>query len=120
MEDKQPLLDTLFKIRLTNFKRIAEQILEAISKEKKKVNYADSNCIIKSWSFSGNNEIDAQLIYQFGVKFQTNTIHANGTTKQAYCRQASQLFQDHYCQYCKDNNTNKDGPTIEDEKSSNN
>ncbi|GKA29089.1 Orf y [Tanacetum coccineum] len=118
MEDKQPLLDTLFKIRVTNFKRIAEQILEAISEEKKKVNYADSNCIITSWSFSGNNEIDAQLIYQFGVKFQTNTIHANGTTKQAYCRHAS-LFQDHYCQYCKDNNTSKDGPTTEDKKSSN-
>ncbi|GJS41980.1 Orf y [Tanacetum coccineum] len=89
MEDKQPLLDTLFKIRVTNFKRIAEQILEAISEEKKKVNYADSNCIITSWSFSGNNEIDAQLIYQFGINFQINTIPANGITKKAYYRHAS-------------------------------
>nr|GEV53735.1 hypothetical protein [Tanacetum cinerariifolium] len=84
---------------------------------KKKVNYVNNNCIITSWSFSNTNEEDIQADSQFGEKFMKNNIQASSTTRQSFCRHLKQLFEDHYCQYCIDNNATKSGPSTEEESS---
>ncbi|GKB25849.1 hypothetical protein Tco_0865250 [Tanacetum coccineum] len=118
MEEQQLLLNNLLKIRVNSLRRISEKILEVLTGTKKKVNYVDNNCIITSWSFSNTNEEDVQIISQFGEKFMKNTIQTSSTTRQSFCRHLNQLFEDHYCHFCEDNNSNKNGPTTEDEKSS--
>ncbi|GKC53676.1 hypothetical protein Tco_1076421 [Tanacetum coccineum] len=90
-----PFLDAVQKIRNQGLKRIAELILQTITEGNKKVNYADSHCIIIS--HKNSTEDDINLINQFGLPFLKNTIEAKGTTKEAYCRQARQLFEEHSC-----------------------
>nr|GEY82695.1 hypothetical protein [Tanacetum cinerariifolium] len=53
------LLDTLAKIRVQNLRRIAEQILHAISEVERKINYADRHCIITSRSLAESSEEDS-------------------------------------------------------------
>ncbi|GJZ86426.1 hypothetical protein Tco_0658036 [Tanacetum coccineum] len=104
--------------------RIAELILQTITEGNKKVNYADSHCIIIS--HKNSTEDDINLINQFGLPFLKNTIEAKGTTKEAYCRQARQLFEEHSCIYCTESKDKEAGPstpikavpTTEDESSS--
>ncbi|GJY48816.1 hypothetical protein Tco_0438772 [Tanacetum coccineum] len=117
MEDQQPLPENLLKIRVNSLKRISEKILEVLTGAKKKVNYVNNNCIITSWSFSNTNDEDIQRISQFGEKFMKNNIQAGSTTRQSFCRHLKQLFEDHYCQYCIDNNTTESGPSTEEESS---
>ncbi|GJZ51838.1 hypothetical protein Tco_0606353 [Tanacetum coccineum] len=94
-------------------------------KEIKKVNYADSHCIIIS--HKNSTEEDINLLNQFGLPFLKNTIEAKGTTKEAYCRQARQMFEEHSCTYCVESKDKEVGPstspimavpTTEDESSS--
>ncbi|GJW32765.1 Orf y [Tanacetum coccineum] len=119
-----PFLDAVQKIRNQGLKRIAELILQTITEGNKKVNYADSHCIIIS--HKNSTEDDINLINQFGLPFLKNTIEAKGTTKEAYCRQARQLFEEHSCIYCTESKDKEAGPstpikavpTTEDESSS--
>ncbi|GJY73522.1 RNA-directed DNA polymerase, eukaryota, reverse transcriptase zinc-binding domain protein [Tanacetum coccineum] len=119
-----PFLDAVQKIRNQGLKRIAELILQTITEENKKVNYADSHCIIIS--HKNSTEEDINLLNQFGLPFLKNTIEAKGTTKEAYCRQARQLFEEHSCIYCTESKDKEAGPstpikavpTTEDESSS--
>ncbi|GJS46039.1 hypothetical protein Tco_1364675, partial [Tanacetum coccineum] len=126
MEDKleNPFLEAVQKARNQGLKRIAELILQTITEGNKKVNYADSHCIIVSHKTS--TEEDINLLNQFGLPFLKNTIEAKGTTKEAYCRQARQLFEEHSCNYCIESKEKEVGPststnqvpTTEDESSS--
>ncbi|GJW03776.1 hypothetical protein Tco_1562632 [Tanacetum coccineum] len=55
---------------------------------------------------------DIQLLTQYGIPFLTNTIDAASTTKEAFCKHARQLFEEHSCIYCKDKNEEKEaGPS---------
>ncbi|GKE76351.1 hypothetical protein Tco_1542471, partial [Tanacetum coccineum] len=73
-----------------------------------------------------STEEDINLLNQFGLPFLKNTIEAKGTTKEAYCRQARQLFEEHSCNYCIESKEKEAGPststnqvpTTEDESSS--
>ncbi|GKA44967.1 hypothetical protein Tco_0737763 [Tanacetum coccineum] len=126
MEDKleNPFLEAVQKARNQGLKRIAELILQTITEGNKKVNYADGHCIIVSHKTS--TEEDINLLNQFGLPFLKNTIEAKGTTKEAYCRQARQLFEEHSCNYCIESKEKEVGPststkqvpTTEDESSS--
>ncbi|GJY67944.1 Orf y [Tanacetum coccineum] len=126
MEDRleNPFLETVQKTRNQGLRRIAELILQTITEGNKKVNYADSHCIIVSHKTS--TEEDINLLNQFGLPFLKNTIEAKGTTKEAYCRQARQLFEEHSCNYCIESKEKEAGPststnqvpTTEDESSS--
>ncbi|GJS42914.1 hypothetical protein Tco_0567957 [Tanacetum coccineum] len=120
-----PFLEAVQKIRNQGLKRIAELILQTITEGNKKVNYADSHCIIIS--HKNSTEEDINLLNQFGLPFLKNTIEAKGTTKEAYCRQARQLFEEHSCIYCTESKDKEAGPstsptkavpTTEDESSS--
>lgn len=119
IEEQQSFPDNLVKIRVNSLRRISEKVLEVLSGTKKKVNYVNDNCIITSWSFSNTNEEDIQRISQFGEKFMKNSIQAGSTTRQSLCRHLKQLFEDHYCQYCIDNNTTESDPSTEEESSTN-
>ncbi|GJU37610.1 Orf y [Tanacetum coccineum] len=55
-------------------------------------------------------EEDINLLNQFGLPFLKNTIEAKGTTKEAYCRQARQLFEEHSCNYCIESKKKESGP----------
>ncbi|GJZ48144.1 Orf y [Tanacetum coccineum] len=126
MEDRleNPFLGAVQKVRNQGLRRIAELILQTITEGNKKVNYADSHCIIISHKTS--TEEDINLLNQFGLPFLKNTIEAKGTTKEAYCRQARQLFEEHSCNYCIESKEKEAGPststnqvpTTEDESSS--
>ncbi|GKD73969.1 hypothetical protein Tco_1332251 [Tanacetum coccineum] len=113
MEDKSqnPFLEVIKSQRVQGLKRISEIILQAITEENRKVNYADSHCIVISYK----NEVerqDIQLLTQYGIPFLTNTIDAASTTKEAFCKHARQLFEEHSCIYCKDKNEEKEaGPS---------
>ncbi|GJZ19981.1 hypothetical protein Tco_0556571 [Tanacetum coccineum] len=65
------------------FKRISEIILQAITEENMKVNYADSHCIVISYRNKAEKQ-DIQLLTQYGIPFLTNTIDAASTTKEAF------------------------------------
>nr|GEU71396.1 hypothetical protein [Tanacetum cinerariifolium] len=117
MEEQQSFRDNLLKLRVNSLRRISKKILEVLTGTKKKVNYVNNNCIITSWSFSNNNEEDIQAISRFEEKFMKNNIQASSTTRQNFCRHLKQLFEDHYCQYCIDNNATKNGPSTEEESS---
>ncbi|GJW03778.1 hypothetical protein Tco_1562634 [Tanacetum coccineum] len=65
------------------FKRISEIILQAITEENRKVNYADSHCIVISYKNEAEKQ-DIQLLTQYGIPFLTNTIDAASTTKEAF------------------------------------
>ncbi|GJS70183.1 hypothetical protein Tco_0703024 [Tanacetum coccineum] len=78
-------------------------------------------------SHKNSTEEDINLLNQFGLPFLKNTIEAKGTTKEAYCRQARQLFEKHSCIYCTESKDKEAGPstspimavpTTEDESSS--
>ncbi|GJW25171.1 hypothetical protein Tco_0038982 [Tanacetum coccineum] len=126
MEDKleNPFLEAVQKARNQGLKRIAELILQTITEGNKKVNYADGHCIIVSHKTS--TEEDINLLNQFGLPFLKTTMKAKGTTKEAYCRQARQLFEEHSCNYCIESKEKEVGPststkqvpTTEDESSS--
>nr|GFA82699.1 hypothetical protein [Tanacetum cinerariifolium] len=79
------LLDTLAKIRVQNLRRIAEQILHALSEGERKINYAGRHCIITSRSLAESSEEDSLALQQYGLPFLKNTIEASGTTKGAFC-----------------------------------
>ena len=123
-DPSRSLLDTLAKIRVQNLKRIAEQILLAISEGERRINYADSHCIITSRSFTGSTEEDNLTLQQYGLPFLKNTIEASGTTKGAFCLIAKQLFEEHSCNYCQDKVESKEekmvpkAPTTEEESNS--
>jgi hypothetical protein len=118
MEDKNlPFLEILHPVRINGLRRISEKILESLSGLKKRVNYTSSNCIITSWSFSNPNPEDARTVSIFGEKFMQNTLDVSIATRQTFCRHAQQLFQDHNCHHCDDNNS-MEGPSTEEDKSS--
>ncbi|KAL4590526.1 hypothetical protein LXL04_003458 [Taraxacum kok-saghyz] len=121
MEGKDlPFLETLHHVRISGLRRISEKILEFLKGSKKRVNYTSSKCIITSWSFSNPNEEDARTVSTFGEKFMQNTLDTSLATRQNFCRHAKQLFEDHNCHHCDDNNS-MEGPSIkEDDKSSTN
>nr|GEW61704.1 hypothetical protein [Tanacetum cinerariifolium] len=102
------LLDTLAKIRVQNLRRIAEQILHAISEGERKINYADKHCIITSRSLAGSSEEDSLVLQQYGLPFLKNTIEASDTTKGAFCTISKQLFEEHSCNYCQDKAESKE------------
>nr|GEV23350.1 hypothetical protein [Tanacetum cinerariifolium] len=79
------LLDTLAKIRVQNLRRIAEQILHAISEGERKINYADRHCIITSRSLAGSSEEDILALQQYSLPFLKNTIEASESD--AKCQQ---------------------------------
>nr|GFA09366.1 hypothetical protein [Tanacetum cinerariifolium] len=102
------LLDTLAKIRVQNLRRIAEQILHALSEGERKINYADRHCIITSRSLAGSSEEDNLALQQYGLPFLKNTIEASGTTKGAFCIVSKQLFEENSCNYCQDKAESKE------------
>ncbi|GKC65524.1 hypothetical protein Tco_1098122 [Tanacetum coccineum] len=113
MEDKlqNPFLEVIKSQRVQGLKRISEIILQAITEENRKVNYADSHCIVISYKNEAEKQ-DIQLLTQYGIPFLTNTIDAASTTKEAFCKHARQLFEEHSCIYCKDKNEEKEaGPS---------
>ncbi|GJR74664.1 putative ribosomal protein L9/RNase H1 [Tanacetum coccineum] len=113
MEDKSqnPFLEVIKSQRVQGLKRISEIILQAITEENRKVNYADSHCIVISYKNEAEKQ-DIQLLTQYGIPFLTNTIDAASTTKEAFCKHARQLFEEHSCIYCKDKNEEKEaGPS---------
>ncbi|GJW03773.1 RNA-directed DNA polymerase, eukaryota, reverse transcriptase zinc-binding domain protein [Tanacetum coccineum] len=102
--------------------KLENPFLEAVPPNKAR--NQDSHCIIVSHKAS--TEEDINLLNQFGLPFLKNTIEAKGTTKEAYCRQARQLFEEHSCNYCIESKEKEVGPststkqvpTTEDESSS--
>ena len=119
MEDKdQPFDEILRPHRINGLRRISEKIIEIISGSKKKVNYANSHCIITSWSFKNTSDEDIELASRFGEKFMNNSIDASTATRQMFCKHAEQLFEDHHCNHCNCNDSStKEGPSTEDDKS---
>ncbi|GKC65525.1 hypothetical protein Tco_1098123 [Tanacetum coccineum] len=113
MEDKlqNPFLEVIKNQRVQSLKRISEIILQAITEENRKVNYADSHCIVISYKNEAEEQ-DIQLLTQYGIPFLTNTIDAASTTKEAFCKHAKQLFEEHSCIFCQDKSKEKDvGPS---------
>ncbi|GKB50581.1 putative ribosomal protein L9/RNase H1 [Tanacetum coccineum] len=113
MEDKLQnlFLEVIKNQRVQSLKRISEIILQAITEENRKVNYADSHCIVISYKNEAE-EKDIQLLTQDGIPFLTNTIDAASTTTEAFCKHAKQLFEEHSCIFCQDKNKEKDvGPS---------
>ncbi|KAL4573731.1 hypothetical protein LXL04_020547 [Taraxacum kok-saghyz] len=110
MEDKDlPFMEILHPVRINGLRRISEKILEFLAGSKKRVNYTSSNCIITSWSFSNPNIEDARIVSVFGEKFMQNTLDTSIATRQNFCRHTKQLFEDHNCHHCDDNNS-MEGP----------
>lgn len=109
----------LLQIRVNGLKRIAEKVLESLSSEDKKVNYVASNYIITSWSPKSSNE-DLKALSKFGEKFMKNNLQASQLSVELFCKHANQLFEDHACNYCSNNNSTKVDPstTKDDEESS--
>ncbi|GKE57929.1 hypothetical protein Tco_1497114, partial [Tanacetum coccineum] len=104
-------LEVIKSQRVQGLKRISEIILQAITEENRKVNYADSHCIVISYKNESEKQ-DIQLLTQYGIPFLTNTIYAAKTTREAFCKYAKQLFKEHSCIYCKDKNEEKEaGPS---------
>ncbi|GJT10289.1 hypothetical protein Tco_0857331 [Tanacetum coccineum] len=62
-------------------------------------------------SHKNNTKDDINLINQFGLPFLKNIIEAKGTTKEAYFRQARQLFEEHSCIYCTESKDKEAGPS---------
>lgn len=115
MEDRDlPFNEILQPHRINGLRRISEKIIEIISGSKKKVNYANSHCIITSWSFKNTSEEDTELASRFGEKFMKNSIEASATTRQMFCKHSEQLFEDHDCIYCSCNNSTKDNNSTEE------
>ncbi|KAL4573776.1 hypothetical protein LXL04_020593 [Taraxacum kok-saghyz] len=109
MEDKDlPFMEILHPVRINGLRRIYEKILEFLAGSKKRVNYTSSNCIITSWSFNNPNIEEARTVSVFGEKFMQNTLDTSIATRKNFCRHAKQLFEDHNCHHCDDNNSMED------------
>ncbi|GKA44964.1 hypothetical protein Tco_0737760 [Tanacetum coccineum] len=108
MEDKleNPFLEAVQKARNQGLKRIAELILQTITEGNKKVNYADSHCIIISHKTS--TEEDINLLNQFGSPFlKKYTIEAKVLTRKLNADMRDSSLKEH-----------SNVPTTEDESSS--
>ncbi|GJT18254.1 putative ribosomal protein L9/RNase H1 [Tanacetum coccineum] len=68
MEDKlqNPFLEVIKSQRVQGLKRISEIILQAITEENRKVNYADSHCIVISYKNEAEKQ-DIQLLTQYNT-----------------------------------------------------
>ncbi|KAL4579675.1 hypothetical protein LXL04_015831 [Taraxacum kok-saghyz] len=115
MNDK--FLETLHNNRVNGFRRISEKILDILRGSKKKINYADSHCIVTSWSYNNTSPEDERIASKFVEKFLNNTMQACSDTCSTFCKHAQQLFEEHLCRYCKEKKiaeSNEEEVTIED------
>ena len=109
-------LEVLHNNRINGLRRICEKILEIIKGSKKKVNYADSHCIVTSWSYSNINPEDVNTASAFGEKFFNNSMQVCSDTCKTFCKHAQQLFEGHLCRYCKEEEVTIEDVNTEDDK----
>ncbi|KAL4573714.1 hypothetical protein LXL04_020529 [Taraxacum kok-saghyz] len=88
-----------------------------LKESKKRVNYTSSNCRITSWSFSNPNEEDARTVSTFGEISCTRPWTPASLLDKTFADMPKQLFEDHNCHHCNDNNS-MEGPFTEEDKSS--
>ena len=117
MEDKDlPFDERLHPVRINGLRRITEKIIDILSGSKKKANFADSHCLVTSWSFKNTSDEDLKLVSTFGEQFMRNSLKISSRTRQTFCRHSDQLFEDHCCNHCEGNNESKEGPSTMDDK----